>query len=208
MIRRAYSVASSSVSKQYIEFYISTVRSGALTPRLYNLQIGDQLWMGPKFVGMFTLEEVPSDSNVLLTATGTGLAPYVSMMRTLVVKGGLDRKYAVIHGANHSWDLAYQAELQTLETLSNNFSYIPVISAPDKEPIAWSGATGFVADVWKSGKMAELWGAHPTAQDTHVYLCGNPLMVESTMEILSSEGFKKHSRREKGEVHLEEFWKM
>ncbi len=207
LIRRAYSIASSSTSKDYLEFYISMVRSGVLTPRLYNLQIGDKLWMGKKFVGMFTLEAVPQNANVILIATGTGLAPYMSMLRTLVTKNsGLNRKYAVIHGARHSWDLGYQAELQTLERISDNFSYIPVISSPEEELTKWSGAVGFVADVWKSKIISESWGSDPTPKDTHIYLCGNPLMIESAMKFLGEEKFVKHSKKEDGQIHLEEFW--
>ena len=54
LIRRAYSVASSSLERQYVEFYITLVRSGALTPRLWTLETGHKLWLGPKFSGMFT----------------------------------------------------------------------------------------------------------------------------------------------------------
>ncbi len=207
LIRRAYSIASSAISKDHVEFYISMVRSGALTPRLYNLNLGDKLWMGKKFVGMFTLEDIPKESNVVLIATGTGLAPYMSMIRTLVTSGeGFNRKYAVIHGARHSWDLGYQAELQTLERISENFNYIPVVSSPEEEQISWSGARGFVADVWHGDDFKKRWNGHPIKDDTHIYLCGNPLMIDSAMEFLTDEGFKKHSRKESGEVHLEEYW--
>ncbi|HLE10012.1 MAG: hypothetical protein A2504_00820 [Bdellovibrionales bacterium RIFOXYD12_FULL_39_22] len=208
LIRRAYSVASSSTAKDHLEFYISMVRSGALTPRLYNLQLGDKLWMGKKFVGMFTLENIPQNANVVLIATGTGLAPYMSMLRTLVTKNnGLNnRKYAVIHGARHSWDLGYQAELQTLERISENFSYIPVVSSPEEELSKWAGATGFVEDVWKGRALGRKWGSDPTPQDTHVYLCGNPLMIESALKFLGAEKFVKHTKSEEGQIHLEEFW--
>ena len=82
LIRRAYSIASSSVATEYLEFYVTLVRSGALTPRLFALEIGDRLWLGPKITGMFTLQDVPPNKNVVMVATGTGLAPYMSMLRT------------------------------------------------------------------------------------------------------------------------------
>ena len=107
LIRRAYSIASSSVEKEYLEFYITLVRSGALTPRLFALAPGDAVWLSSKFVGMFTLDRVPADQNVLLIATGTGIAPYMSMLRTHLQETA-GRAFAVVHGARHSWDLGYR----------------------------------------------------------------------------------------------------
>ena len=63
LIRRAYSIASSSVQHEYLEFYINMVSNGALTPRLFNLEVGDRLWISSHVTGMFTLAEVPPDKN-------------------------------------------------------------------------------------------------------------------------------------------------
>ncbi|NCO32071.1 ferredoxin--NADP reductase, partial [bacterium] len=79
MIRRAYSIASSSKNKEYIEFYITLVHSGELTPRIFALQKGDKIGMTTKFTGMFTMDKAPYDANIVLIATGTGVAPYMSM---------------------------------------------------------------------------------------------------------------------------------
>ena len=66
LIVRAYSIASSSKARDYVELYVTLVKSGALTPRLWLLQPGDRLWLGPKAKGLFTLEGVPADSHVVL----------------------------------------------------------------------------------------------------------------------------------------------
>lgn len=84
LIKRAYSIASSSTNKEYIEFYVALVRSGALTPRLFALKPGDSIFLGPKFTGMFTLEMVKQNNNIIMLSTGTGLAPYMSMLRTVL----------------------------------------------------------------------------------------------------------------------------
>lgn len=76
LIRRAYSIASSSLTREYMEFYVALVTSGTLTPRLFALNIGDCLWLSQKVTGMFTFDQVPEDRNVVMIATGTGLAPY------------------------------------------------------------------------------------------------------------------------------------
>ena len=59
LIRRAYSIASSSLAREYMEFYVALVTTGALTPRLFTLRIGDRIWLGPKVTGMFTFDQVP-----------------------------------------------------------------------------------------------------------------------------------------------------
>lgn len=203
LIKRAYSIASSNVSKEYVEFYITLVHSGALTPRLFNLQIGDKIWLGNKFVGMFTLEEVDENQNIVLIGTGTGVAPYMSMLRSdaLRRKGNI----VVIHGAANSWDLGYSSELNLLESIAPHFSYIPTITMPEKEFTPWPGKTQFIQEIWEEGTIEKLWGFKPTAENTHIFLCGNPNMVNGMTECLEKEGFKEHTRKQAGQIHVEKF---
>ena len=205
LIKRAYSIASSSVAMEYLELYVVLVNSGALTPRLFALDNGDRLWLSPKIKGVFTLDEVPADQHVVLVSTGTGLAPYMSMLRTHLACGG-ERRFAVLHGARHSWDLGYRSELATLERMCPNFTYIPSISRPAEEHVSWQGESGYIQDLWSSGKLAEAWGFAPTPADTHVFLCGNPSMVETMEDLLATQDFKLHSRHEPGQVHVEKYW--
>jgi len=205
VIRRAYSIASSSVDRQYIEFYVALVHSGALTPRLFAAKPGDRLWLGPKVTGMFTVNSVPPGQNLALIATGTGLAPYMSMLRTLLEPGGPQR-FAVIHGARHSWDLGYRSELTTLQRLCKNFAYFPILSDPGDEPVPWNLATGWVQDVWRSDALSRAWGLEIRPDNTHIFLCGNPGMVEDMVVLLADQGFKEHTRKEPGQVHVERYW--
>lgn len=205
LIRRAYSVASSSRMLEYLEFLVVLVRSGALTPRLFHLQPGDRLWLGRKIVGMFTLDSVPADRNLLLFATGTGLAPYMSMIRTFAGRHR-ERRIAIVHGARHSADLAYSTELRMMEQLCPTFHYFPIISRAAEEPVRWAGRTGYVQDVWTSGALEQCWGARPTPADTHVYLCGNIPMIEDMISLLGREGFREHTRKTPGELHVERYW--
>ena len=202
MIRRLYSIASSSVLKEYIEFYITIVHSGALTPRIFNLQIGDRIEMGKRTSGMFTLDEVPPGNNIILIATGTGVAPYISMIRSNALQKGLE-KLAVIHGAANSWDLGYSSELNLLQSMSEKFTYIPTILMPEKEPGGWHGDTRLIQDIWLDGKMEKAWGIKPKPENTHIFLCGNPAMTEAMLKVLNSEGFTEHSRKIPGQIHIE-----
>jgi ferredoxin--NADP+ reductase len=206
MIRRAYSIASSSLSKDHLELFITLVRSGELTPRLFSLQSGDRVWLGPKLTGLFTMRDVPPEQNIVMIATGTGVAPYMSMLRTELA-GPSPRRYAVLAGARHSWDLAYSAELITMARLQPRLSYLATVSRPQEEPAPWGGFTGYVQALWTGGALERAWGFKPTPRDTHVFLCGNPGMIDDMDKVLATEGFvEKDARNPEGQIHVERYW--
>ena len=205
LIRRAYSIASSSGETGSLEFYITLVRSGELTPRLFALEPGDRLFLGTKITGMFTLGDVPAGSDLVMIATGTGLAPYMSMLRSEVMCHPTARA-TVILGARHSWDLGYRGELIAMQKFCATFDYIPVISRPAEEMIPWSGETGYVQDVWQGGRLERAWGRKPDPSTAHVLLCGNPAMIESMIGTLQADGFAEHTRKQPGQIHVEKYW--
>lgn len=203
LIKRAYSIASTTRKKDFMEFYVSMVPSGALSPRLFALKPGDDVWLSLKAKGMFTLAQVPEDKHVILMSTGTGLAPFVSMLRTSVECGG-QRNFAVLHGARHSWDLGYRSELMSMDRMCKNISYTPAVSRPADEVATWNGATGHIQDVWKH--IEEYAGYAPTPESTHLFLCGNPAMIEDMVEVLEGQGYREHKKRSPGEIHVERYW--
>lgn len=205
LIRRAYSIASSPLARDHLELFVNLIPSGELTPRLFALQPGDRLWLGPKLTGMFTLRDVSRDKHLALVATGTGLAPYMSMLRTELERRDR-RRFAVLHGARHSWDLGYSAELHTMARLCPTFTYLPAVSRPAEELVPWGGATGHVQALWAGGALTRAWGFRPTPEDTHVFLCGNPTMIDDMIALLGHERFRVHERRAPGQIHLERYW--
>ena len=205
-IRRAYSIASSSLEREFLEFYVVEVGSGALTPRLFALKEGDRLWLGPKLTGLFTLDQVAPDRNLVFIATGTGLAPYMSMLRTHLLAEAGPRRLAVIHGARYSRDLGYQDELFHLQRDFAQFNYLPVISRPDENGVLWKGATGHLQNFWQTNPLEPLWGFRPTPADTDFFLCGNPSMVEAFVQLLEADAFKEHTKSQPGQIHFEKYW--
>ncbi len=205
LIRRAYSIASSPEERGYLEFYVTLVQSGRLTPRLFALKPGDKVVLGKKISGMFTLDEVPDGQNLLLVGTGTGLAPYMSMLRN-ELECHLDLHTTVLLGARHSWDLGYRGELIAMQRYCPTFHYIPVISRPGEELVPWAGQTGYVQDLWDRGLVEAAMGSKPTPENTHILLCGNPSMIEGMIERLGTEGFVEATRKQPGQVHAEKYW--
>ena len=205
LIRRAYSIASASKQTEYLEFYITLVGSGELTPRLFALEPGDRLFLGKKISGLFTLDEVPEGSDLVFVGTGTGLAPYMSMLRG-DVDCNPDQQIAVLLGARNSWDLGYRGELIAMHRFCPTFHYLPIISGPKNEIVPWSGSTGYVQDLWRSGALTEAWGRSPSPDRTHVLLCGNPGMIEGMLKLLEEEGYREHTKKSPGNVHVEKYW--
>lgn len=204
IIKRPYSIASSSSQHQYLEFYIKMVPNGSLTPRLFALNNGNKLWMREKVFGMFTLDDFPVDKHVIFFATGTGLSPYMSMLRSHLMSDS-GRKWAVVHGALNSWDLGYRDELVLMERFCPDFKYIPIISAPEKEYVVWNGYQGFLDQAWKNRYVDRAWGLEVNPGNTVIFLCGHPLMVSSMEQILVQSGFKPHSKRDPGSIIKENF---
>jgi ferredoxin--NADP+ reductase len=203
MIRRPYSIASESRSDEHVEFYLTVVMSGELTPRLFNLKVKDRLYIGPKAVGVFTLDKAPG-KHLLMVGTGTGLAPYMSMLRSELVCNGL-RQFVVVHGARFSWDLGYRSELSGLARHCSNFHYVPVITRP-AEDVTWRGRSGYLQNVIASSAIEEETGLPLTPDNFDIFLCGNPSMVETVIEWAEARGFVKDKGHEIGTLHTEEYW--
>lgn len=204
LINRAYSIASTSRINEYLDIFLVLVPDGELTPRLFNLQMGDRLFLGPKATGFFTLENVPEHKNLLLIATGTGLAPYISMVRTYLHQHP-DRLFVIMHGARYSWELGYYDELCTLHTVSPNLIYIPSITRP-KEDEHWTGLTGRIPALIEVGIVQDKTGLEINPENFNVFLCGNPAMIDTVTAMLDTKGFTKAKGKQPGTLHTEEYW--
>jgi ferredoxin--NADP+ reductase len=205
LIRRAYSVSSSSRQGEFFEFYVMLVPSGELTPRLFALREGARLWTGPKVVGMFTLDKIAPEKSLLLVATGTGLAPYMSMIRTELT-ANISRRFILVHGARLSSDLGYRSELEALSRQWDHVAYLPAITRPCKDP-TWTGHSGRLQQLVEQGALDDAAEEHIIPERFDVFLCGNPGMIESVGALMAKRGFVKGTKRDPGTLHIEEYWK-
>lgn len=204
LVRRQYSIASQPSERSFLEFVIVLVEDGQLTPQLYKLGPGERLWLGPKIKGKFTLDEIPSDRDLVMVATGTGNAPYVSMLREYQSKGRW-RRFVLVHGVRHASDLTYSDEMFRLAETDPSVFYVP-LATREPESSAWSGLRGRVGVALEPETYAKLVGSALAPENCHIFLCGNPEMIDSMQEMLESRGFKKHSRRNPGNLHFERYW--
>lgn len=198
VIERPYSIVSSPCER-FLEFFVELVPGGDLTPKLWELKLGSHILIRRRIVGQFTL--APIVKRHLMLATVTGVAPFVSILRTQQIerrRGKLsDDQFLVIHGASRVAD--YGPYLGELEELSQAglLTYVPTISRPWIEP-DWKGETGRVDDILR--KHADQVGMDHT--NSIAYACGHPHMVENVKDILTRTGFRKDQIKE------EEYFKL
>ncbi len=192
---RPYSIASSPYEDE-VEFFFELVPEGELTPKLYQLQIGDELLMRKSPKGRFTLDTASGRKNHFLVSTVTGVAPFVSYVRTLY-RDWKDGKFAgdhnlfLLNGASRSWEFGYLEELQKFAQEVPWLTFVPTISRPWDDS-KWMGETGRVDDVLR--KYADLWGI--TSSNAVVYLCGHPEMIEHGKGMMKRIGFTKEFMKE------------
>ncbi len=207
-IERAYSIVSSPHEAE-LEFFFELVPHGGLTPLLYKLQVGHQLLMRKIPKGRFMLEIRDADNeadptspqpqprtNHLLVSTVTGVAPFVSYVRTLNQDWKQGKfpgahKLYILNGASHSWEFGYSQELAAVAAEAPWLTYVETISRPWDEA-GWRKETGRVDDLLR--KYADQWGLN--GDNTTGYLCGHPEMVAHSRGILERRGFPKKAIKE------------
>jgi ferredoxin--NADP+ reductase len=94
----------------------------------------------------------------------------------------------------------------TLDRMCHNFAYVPIISRPKEEHATWGGADGYIQDLWESRPLRDHWGFEPGPDNTHIFVCGNPAMIENMVERLEGEGFREHKKKDPGQIHVERYW--
>jgi ferredoxin-NADP reductase len=186
LIQRPYSVASPPVvaGDDGYEFYVRLVQGGMFTPLLWQMPIGQGMRMiGPK--GKFVLR--PDDDRThIFISSGTGNAPFVSMMRQLLADGR-PRRAIFLNGVSHAHELGYRQRLEAWEATGEYpVTYIPTVSrATDPLNAAWMGRTGRVETIL--GPVLDEIGLD--ASNSIAYICGNPDMILSAEETLIGRGY-------------------
>ena len=202
--RRDYSIASPATCRDHLEFYAVRVGGGRLTEKLWLEQEGGRLWLDSHIRGDFTLRGVPSGRTLVMVATGTGLGPYMSMIRTY---RGADRwrRLVLIHGVRRFSELGYHSELRDLAAQDSSILYLPICSREPPDS-TWTGGRGRVTDLLHAQPFEQLVGFALSPVHCSVFLCGNPAMIRDAEAILTPQGFTTHTRKRAGNLHAEQYW--
>src|SRR5262245_16916159 len=208
--KRAYSIASSPADKEALELLVALVPDGRLTPAIWTLGVGDRCWMDPRPLGTFTLQDVPAGKDLVLVATGTGVAPYVSMLRSYALGAPLHRagrwgRCVLVHGVRRAEDLAYAGELRSACSADPSVCYLPTVSR-EPESSRWAGLRGRVQAVLADEACQALSGTPLDPASCHVFLCGNPEMIHEVRAMLVARAFTPGAPRRGGNLHTERYW--
>ena len=207
-IFRAYSIISSPFD-EVLEFFSIVIPDGAFTSQLQHLQVGDELLLNTMPFGFLTLAryQKPLPKDLWLLATGTGLAPFLSMLQDL--QTWQDYEHIVLaYSARSIEELAYVDKIKSLQEdfgmLVDNPAKLIFIPIVTREPVEGALAER-LPKLLLDGTLQERAGIALDTDSTHVMLCGNPDMVEDTKETLKSLGLVMN-RRGEGNIAVENYW--
>lgn len=184
-----------------LEFYGVIVPEGPLSPRLAGLKAGDALYVADNPSGFLVLDEVPPAEDLWLLATGTGIAPFLSILRT-EESWKRYRRVILVHAARYAKELVYRdVILQIQEKFTNKFKYLKFVSRED----APGALPGRIPAAIREGGLEKAGGAI-APERSQFMLCGNPQMLKDVTAVLIERGFRKHRRRAPGHITVESFW--
>ena len=201
MVGRPYSFVNPPARAPH-EFYFIILPEGPLSPRLAQLGEGESVWLAPRANGFFTIAETAEADSLWCLSTGTGIGPFLSMLRT----DDPWSKFAqvvLVHSVRHAEELTYREEIAGIaRARSGAFHYVPMVSR-EPHPDALAGR---IPQAIEDGRLEARAAAALTAESAHAMLCGNPAMVDDVQKVLAARGMRRHRRREPGHITLETYW--
>jgi ferredoxin/flavodoxin---NADP+ reductase len=195
LIPRAYSIVSTN-DDDYLEFLSIQVPDGPLTSRLAEVDKGNSIWINTKSTGSLTLEHIQPGRHLYMLATGTGLAPFISLIRAGEVFKAFDR-VILVHTVRKQQALAYREELN--ERAGEQLLYVPTVT---REAFT-TNERG--AELFRSGELSQqLELATPDPAHDRVMLCGNPHMNQEMTDYLKQQGWTMSNYKGPGNFTVEQ----
>ncbi|MEN5082877.1 ferredoxin--NADP reductase [Bosea sp. TWI1241] len=201
---RAYSVVSTNYDEN-LEFFSIKVPDGPLTSRLQNLKVGDPIIIGKKATGTLVLDNLKDGKRLFLLGTGTGLAPFLSLIRDPETYERYE-KVVLVHGCRQVSELAYGERIQQElpndeflgEMIREQLLYYPTVT---REPFRNRGR---ITDLLVSGQLFSDLGLGPFDGATDRFmLCGSPQMLVDLKAIFDERGLEEGNHGEAGDYVIE-----
>lgn len=204
LVVRAYSIVSSPFDET-LEFFSIVVPDGAFTSNLQHLKIDDELYLEKIPYGFLTLAryQLPLPQDLWLLATGTGLAPFISMLQDFSTWESYQHIY-LVYSVRSAAELAYVEKIHEIAASfgegHRGFKFIPVVT---RDPHA--ALHERLPVLIENGELEKAANHMLDPASSHVMLCGNPQMVEDTKEALKRRGLSMN-RRGEGNIAVENYW--
>jgi len=184
-----------------LEFYGIVVPEGPLSPRLARLAPGDALYVATNPAGFLVLSEVPEARSLWLISTGTGIAPFLSMLRTEAPWKRFEN-VVLVHAVRYARELVYQELIREIGLKRPSLKYLTFVSR-ESHPASLAGR---IPAAVRDGRLERAAGLELSPPSAHVMLCGNPDMLKDATAALAERGMRKHRRRNPGHITVESFW--
>jgi ferredoxin--NADP+ reductase len=203
---RAYSMVSSPFD-EFLEFFSIVVPDGEFTSELSRLQVGDSLLVDRQAFGYLTLDRFIDGRDLWLLSTGTGVAPFLSILQDFEVWEKFER-IVLVYSVREAKELAYQqliAELAQRDYLAEVAHKLTFISTVTREQHPGS-LNGRITTLIENGELERAAGVELCAEHSRVMLCGNPQMIEDTRALLKQRDMQLSLSRRPGQVAVETYW--
>lgn len=206
IVWRAYSMVSAP-HDEFLDFFSIVVPDGEFTSELSRLSVGDELLVDKQAFGFLTLDRFPDGRDLWLLATGTGIAPFLSILQDFEAWQRFER-IVLVYSVRQARELAYQqliADLpqrEYLEGLGDKLLYLPVVTR-EQVPGALHGR---ITQLIESGELERAAGLALTPEHSRIMLCGNPQMIEDTRAVLKTRDLQLALTRRPGQVAVENYW--
>jgi len=188
--------------EKYAEVYFNTVPDGKVSNGLAELKPGDTLEIAQPCVGFFVLSQVPEVKHVWMLSTGTGIGPFLSMLKTEAPWQQFE-KIVLVHAVPYAEELCYSELIeQFLIKHSDKFQFIPIVSREDHE----GALNGRIPSLIEDGSLEKFAKLAINKEDSHVMLCGNSGMLKDSKAILKERGMDRHLNHKPGHVSAEQYW--
>ena len=199
-IARPYSLVNAPVD-DFLEIYFNIVLDGPLSPKLAELEAGDELFVSAKANGFLTVDEVPECKHLWMLATGTGVGPFLSILKDIKVWQRFD-KVVLGYSVRDISELSYRPIISVMEQqYAEQFSFVPFITREKVEGAINRRIPVSIED----GSLEKSTGIDINKNDSHIMMCGNSAMISSVSECLEKRGLRKHRRREPGHITTEKY---
>lgn len=200
-IGRPYSLVNAP-GEHPLEFCFSVVREGPLSPRLAALMAGDTVLVAPRANGFLTLSELADGRDLWLVASGTGIGPFLSMLKTVEPWRRFQR-IVLVQAARTARELLYRDTIDGFaKAHPGQFSHIPFVSGEETD----FALPGRIPQALKDGRLEAHAGIELSAEHSQVMLCGNPQMLKDVQAALFARGLRKNRRRDPGNISVESYW--
>lgn len=204
-LSRAYSYVNAP-QQDFLEFYYTLVPDGTASHYLEQLVVGEQLLVSEQSQGFMVLDELPKDdcyTNLWLLATGTGVGPFISILRNHEVWQRF-ASVVLVHAVRHNTELAYHAEVVQLQQTHAQLRYVPIVSR--EAPTVNTQLIGRIPQLISTGALEQQAHCRLQAASSQVMICGNPAMIKDTSALLQERGLRKHRRSSPGNITTEQYW--